>query len=359
MFEDAAEFAKASQEKVGAGYVYSRWANPTVDAFAAAVADLEGAEDAEGFSSGMAAIATTLLTLCESGDRVVAARQLYGGTHSLTQALLPRFGIQTDLVDIDDHEGIRAAVRGAKALYCETIGNPTMRVANLPVLGEIADEAGVPMIVDNTFASPVLCRPLELGARITIHSATKFLGGHHDITGGVVCGDPASLARIRELVRELGPTMSPFNAWLALRGISTIHLRVERSCRTASKNARALEQDADVERVFFPALETSPDKALADELLGGNGGANLAFDLAGGRDRAARFQNALKVIKAAASLGGSHSLLVHAASVTHTQLSPEELQAAGISEGFCRLSVGIEDEDDLLGDLDQALRASA
>lgn len=354
-FSDIDQFATASAEKVGAGYVYARWANPTIDAFEAAVAGLEGTGGAEAFASGMAAISTVFLALCSSGDRVVAARQLYGGTHSLLDTVLPRYGIEATLVDVQDHEGIAAALPGARLLYCETIGNPRVVVADLPALGQLARAARVPLVVDNTFASPILCRPTEHGADIVMHSATKFLGGHHDLMGGVLCGEKSTLESIRTLARELGATIAPFNAWLALRGIETMHLRVERSCASALTIARMLASHGEVENVSYPGLDSDPSKPLADSLLGGRGGGTLGFDLVGGRERARRFQEALELILPAASLGGTHSLIVNAASVTHTQLDPEQLDAAGISEGFCRLSVGIEDVEDLIGDLEQAL----
>lgn len=344
---------------MGAGYVYARWANPTVDAFAAAVAALEGAEDAEAFSSGMAAISSILLSLCSSGDRIVAARQLYGGTYSLLSHTLPRLGISTTFEDVADLEAIRAACHGAKLLYCETIGNPVVEVADLGRLGEIASDAGIPLVVDNTFASPILCRPLELGASLVVHSATKFLGGHHDLTGGVVCGSRRLLEPLRNLVWELGPTMSPFTAWLALRGIATLHLRVERSSKTAEVLARVLEEHAGIGSVNHPSLETGPGHDLARSFLGGRGGGTMGFSVVGGKERTTRFQDALRLILPAASLGGTHTLIVHAASVTHTQLTPQELIAAGIDEGFCRLSVGLEDADDLVEDLLQALDSSA
>jgi cystathionine beta-lyase/cystathionine gamma-synthase len=354
-FDDSAAFAKASADRVGSGYVYTRWANPTTDAFAAAMADLEGTEQAEAFSSGMAAISAAFLALCAPGDRIVSARQLYGGTHSLTSGLLPRFGIETTLCDVDDYDGIKVALQDAKMFYCETIGNPAIRVADLSRLGELAADAGVPMVVDNTFASPVLARPAGYGATVVLHSATKFIGGHHDLIGGVLCSDAETMMKIREWTRELGPTLAPFNAWLALRGIATMPLRVERSSATALKIAEFLETHPAIDRVFYPALGSSPDKGLCDRILGGRGGGTLAFNVAAGKASAASFQDRLGLIQAAASLGGSHSLIVHAASVTHTQLNDAELQAAGISAGFCRLSVGLEDAADLIADLEQAL----
>ncbi len=357
-FSDTDAFATASQDKIGSGYVYARWANPTVDAFEAAVADLEGAAGAEAFSSGMAAIAGVLLSLCASGDQIVAARQLYGGTYSLLTRTLPRYGITTRFEDVSDLDSIRAACAGAKLLYCETIGNPVIEVADLPSLADIAAEAGIPLVVDSTFASPILCRPLEHGAAIVVHSATKFLGGHHDLTGGIACASVPLVDQIRALSRELGPTLAPFSAWLALRGVATLQLRVERSCASAMKLAEMLQARSDVDAVNYPGLSDDRGHRLAQRLLGGRGGGTIGLTVSGGKVRAARFQNALRLIQPAASLGGTHSLIVHAASVTHTQLSEDELIAAGISEGFCRLSVGLEDPEDLIADLEQALEAS-
>lgn len=305
----------------------------------------------------MAAISSIFLSLCSSGDRIVAARQLYGNTYSLLRDRLPQYGIESELADFDDFDAIETAVDGAKMLYCETIANPRLQVADLERLGNIAGSAGVPLVVDNTFASPALCRPIEHGATIVVHSATKFLGGHHDLMGGIVCADPTALEPIRKIARDFGPTLAPFNAWLAMRGMSTLHLRVERSSESALAVARHLEQHPSIEAVHYPALDSSPSKLLCEELLGGKGGGTLAFDVTGGRERAARFQEKLRIISPAASLGGTHSLIVHAASVTHTQLNADELAAAGISEGFCRLSIGLEDVDDLIADLDEALGA--
>lgn len=356
-FDDATEFAEASDAKVGAGYVYTRWANPTIDAFEAAVADLEGAEVAEAFATGMSAITTTFLALCSSGDRIVSARQLYGGTHELLSDVLPRYGIETEKYNVDDFEGIEKALPGAKILYCETIGNPRVLVADIPRLASLARAAGVALVVDNTFASPLLCRPLEHGATISVHSATKFIGGHLDLMGGIACGSESDLAPIRRLALEFGGTLAPFNAWLALRGIATMALRVDKSCANALAVATALREHPEIEAVFYPALDGDPSKPLADSLLGGRGGGVLGFDIRGGRERARRFQEALRLVRPAASLGGTHSLIVHAASVTHTQLDEQQLVDAGISEGFCRMSVGIENASDIIDDLEQALKA--
>jgi cystathionine beta-lyase/cystathionine gamma-synthase len=358
-FEDVAEFAQASDVKVGAGYVYSRWANPTVDAFQSALADLENAEVGLAFASGMAGISSTLIGLTRPGDRVVTARQLYGGSHALMSSILPRYGIDTELCDVHDYEHIEKALDGAKVLYCETIGNPRIVVADLPKLASLAKSAGATMVVDSTFATPVLCRPLDLGVDIVVHSATKFLGGHFDLLGGIVAGNEATLQPIAELARELGPTLAPFNAWLILRGMQTLPLRVERSSASALEVARALTRNSDVDGVYYPALEGDDSYSLCTSMLNGLGGGTLGFELSGGRERARLFQEALEVITPAASLGGTRSVIVNAATITHTQLSAADLEAAGISEGFCRLSIGLEDPADLIEDLEQALTASA
>jgi cystathionine beta-lyase/cystathionine gamma-synthase len=356
-FADVGEFADASRAKFGSGYVYSRWSNRTLDALKAAVADIEGFTDAEVFASGMAAISTTLLALCSSGDRIVAARQLYGNSYALLASRLPRYGIETTFAEVNDFDAIEAALPGARMLYCETIGNPRVVAADLERLGALARAADVPLVVDNTFASPVLCRPREFGASIVIHSATKFLGGHHDLLGGVVCAEPSLLGPIRSAAIDLGPSLAPFNAWLVLRGMQTLPLRVERSSSTALQVARWLAQHAEIENVYYPALDGDESYDIAQRCLGGVGGGTMGFDLRGGRERAVPFQEALRIISPAASLGGTHSLIVHAASVTHTQLSSRELADAGISEGFCRLAIGLEDAADLIEDLEQALKA--
>jgi cystathionine beta-lyase/cystathionine gamma-synthase len=356
-FDDSEVFAEASAARTGKGYLYSRWANPTVDSFEASVADLEGAEGSQAFASGMAAIVGTFLSLCESGDRIVATRQLYGNSYSMLAEVLPRYGIETTFVNHDDHDALAEPLKGAKLLYCETIGNPRVQVADLPVMAQAAQEAGVPLVVDNTFASPALCRPIEYGASIVLHSATKYIGGHSDLLGGVVCANDEHLDRLRSHARNFGAILSPFNAWLCIRGLATLPLRVERSSASALKVAEALDAHPDVDAVYYPALDGDPSKELSDRLLGGRGGGVVGFDVSGGKERATSFQQDLRLVKRAASLGGTKSLLVHAASITHTQLSAEELRAAGISEGFCRLSVGLEDPEDLIDDLERALKA--
>jgi cystathionine beta-lyase/cystathionine gamma-synthase len=359
-FDDSELFAEATAERVGSGYIYARWGNRTVDAFEEAMCDLEGAAEAEAFASGMAAISAVLLATCSSGDKVVAARQVYGNSYSLMAERLPRYGIEADFCDVADYEGIEKALAdGARLLFCETIGNPRVIAADLPRLARLARNAGVPFMVDNTFASPALCRPIEHGADIVVHSATKFLGGHHDLLGGIVCASAELIEPIRAVGRDFGGALAPFNAWLALRGLTTLPLRVRRSSDSALAIAQALESNPNVAAVYYPGLDSDPGKPIADALFGGRGGGTLGFDVAGGREQARAFQDELRLVERASSLGGTHTLIVHAASITHTQLSPEELADAGISEGFCRLSVGLEDPEDLIDDLRDALEASS
>ena len=337
------------------GYTYTRgYGNPTVEAFEAQVAALEGTEAAFGFASGMAAIHTVLTSLVGSGDRIVAGSQLYGGTYSLLTQMLPRFGVVADLVDPRDVEAVAAALPGAKLLYLETIANPAMAVADLAALGAVAIAAGVPAAVDNTFASPYLCTPAAFGFAYVIHSATKYLGGHHDLTGGVVCCSTQDRARLRSTAIDTGGTMAPFDAWLATRGTMTLPLRMERHCASASALARFLESHPKVARVHYPGLASHPDHEAARRILRGTGGM-LAVEIEGDVETGRRVCDALELAWVATSLGGTHTLVGHAASTTHRQMEPEARRAAGIADGLIRVSVGLEDVEDLVDDFGRAL----
>jgi len=355
IFDDIDDFASVAQTKISGGYLYSRWANPTVDALARVVASLEGAEATACFGSGMGAIAGTLFALLQHDDHVVAAAQLYGGTHGLFGTGLARAGITVTTADVGEHAAIDAAFTGrTKVLYCETIGNPTMNVADVDALASIARAHNATFVVDATFTPPVLLRPLEHGADLVCHSATKYLGGHGDVTGGVVSGDAERIAAIRHLAIDTGGQMAPFDAWLVARGVQTLVLRVDRICHNAMALARALEDHPSVQRVLYPGLESHPDHALARKLLGERFGGMLAFDT-GDAAAGRRFLERVRVAAPAASLGGTKTLVVHPASVTHTQLTPEQRAAIGLTEGMVRVSVGIEDIDDLIADFEQAL----
>lgn len=338
------------------GYAYSRIDNPTADALAAAVAELEGAEAGLAFGSGMAAVAATLLAFLGAGDHVVAARALYGSTQTLLTGQLARLGVGTTFVDPTDHAAVRAAFTDrTRLLYVETISNPTIVVADLDAFVAIARQRGVPLVVDNTFASPYLCRPVELGADLVIESATKWLGGHSDVLAGVVCGPDQRIADVRRVSVETGGIVSPFSAFLVLRGIETLALRMERHSANALALAGLLEADPAVRRVYYPGLASHPQAEVARRQLR-LGGGMLAFDL-GTREAGAVFLDALRVPERTASLGSVHTIAVHPPSTTHRQLSSDDLDRAGIAPGLVRLSVGLEDVDDLAADIAGGLRA--
>jgi cystathionine beta-lyase/cystathionine gamma-synthase len=338
-----------------AGFTYTRgYGNPTVEAFEAQIAGLEGTEAAFGFASGMAAIHTVVTSVVRSGDRIVAGSQLYGGAFHLFTEVLPRFGVRADLVDPHDLEAVRAALPGAALLYLETITNPAMSVADLPALGRLAADAGVPAAVDNTFASPYLCNPAAFGFGYVIHSATKYLGGHHDMTGGVVCCSAADRAHLRATVIDTGGTMAPFEAWLAMRGTMTLPVRMDRHAANALALASFLEAHPKVARVHYPGLASHPDHAVAERVLRGAGGM-LALEVDGDVEAGMRVCDALELAWVATSLGGTHTLVGHAASTTHRQMDPDVRRAAGIADGLVRVSVGLEDVDDLIEDFDRAL----
>ena len=346
-----------------AGWTYSRTDNPTASAFADAVAALEdptGQAVGQPFASGMAAISSTLMALCRSGSHVVAPREVYGGTWALLTRQLSRFGVTTSFVDGTDLDAVERALTPSTAvLWGEVLANPTMTVADLPGLAAVARRAGVPLVVDATFASPVLCRPLEHGVDLVVHSATKYLGGHSDATGGVVVGRPELLSRIREVRLDLGGCLAPDEAFLLQRGLATLPLRVARQCQTAVLLARALQAHPEVARVDHPGLETHRDHALAGRLFApGLYGAVLTLTPRGGRAAGMALLDGLRLIQRATSLGGTVSKAVHIASTTHLQLDQASLAAAGIDPGAVRLSVGLEDAQDLMDDLTQALEGT-
>ena len=362
-FERAQDYADVLNG-TAAGYSYARIDSPTADAFAAAVAALEGVgveREVVGqpFASGMAAISTVLLALTRSGAHVVAPAAVYGGTYGLLRSVLSRFGVETTFVDGSDPAAVRAAVRPETALvYAETLANPSMAVADLPALAAVAREAGVPLVVDSTFASPAVCRPLEHGADVVVQSATKYLGGHSDATGGVAVGSPELMARVRRDRIDLGGSLAPDEAFLLHRGLATLPLRVDQQCRTALELARALEAHPAVERVDHPGLPSHRDHALATKLFdAGRYGGVVTVTPRGGYDAGMALCDRLRLVAVATSLGGVHSLVSHVASTTHRQLDDAALAAAGIAPAAVRISVGLEDADDVVADLVQALDA--
>src|SRR5262245_37002425 len=284
------------------GFTYTRgYGNPTLQAFERVMAELEGTESAISFASGMAAIHTVATTLAHEGDTVVASSELYGGTYSLFAHVLPRYGIDVRFVDAHDLEAVRAALPGSALVYAETISNPNVGVCDLEALGDIAAEAGVPSVVDNTFASPYLCTPAAFGVDYVLHSATKYIGGHNDLIGGIVCTSEERMAGLRSTVIETGGTLAPLEAWLSMRGLSTLELRMKRHCRSALALATWLETQPKVERAHYPGLASHPQHALARRMLQRGSGGMAAFEVVGGMDAGQRFCEALELVWVAAS----------------------------------------------------------
>jgi methionine-gamma-lyase len=344
-------------EAAGRGevYIYSRDSNPTEDRLAHAIAELELTEDACVFSSGMGAIAAALQAYVGAGGHVVATEGLYGVTHAFITDHLPRLGVRHTLVRDATGEAVDAAiVPETRVVYVESITNPLLRVADLDGIAAVCRARGVPLVVDATFATPLLQRPIERGATLSVHSATKYIGGHGDLLLGVVSGPKSEIAKVRKLRKWTGSNADPFAAWLALRGLRTMALRVERQVASALTIARALEAMPNVERVHHPSLPSHPDHAIAARVLDG-GGAMVGFEVAGGLAGARRCYDKLKLIARAASLGDVTSLMTHPATFSHNRLSDAERRRFGITDGLLRLSVGIEDAADLVDDLRHAL----
>ncbi|MCO1602342.1 homocysteine synthase [Desulfosporosinus nitroreducens] len=373
------------------GNIYTRITNPTQDVFEQRIALLEGGVGALATASGQAAITYALLNIAQAGDEIVASSSLYGGTYTLFAYTFAKLGIKVHFVDVDKPEEFRSKItKNTKALYTETIGNPLINVADLEKIANIAHENSLPLIVDNTFASPYLCRPIEYGADIVVHSATKFIGGHGTSIGGVIvdsgkfnwsngkflglsqpdpsyhgiifteaCGNAAYITKARvSLLRDTGACLSPFNSFLFLQGLETLPLRMERHVENAKKVAEFLDQHKLVTWVNCPDLKNNPYHALAQKYLPKGSGAIFTFGLKGGLTEGKKFINSLKLFSHLANIGDAKSLVIHPASTTHQQLDEESQRSAGVSPDMIRLSIGIETIDDLLYDLDQALAAS-
>lgn len=337
------------------GYIYSRNSNPTVAALEDKVRTLEGAEAATSFATGMAAISGTLFTLLSPRSRVVSITDSYGGTTKLFTEFLPRFGVDVTLCDTTDHDALEAAVaEGCDVLYLETPTNPTLKLVDVARLAQAGQRADATVVVDNTFATPVNQRPLALGADLVVHSATKFLGGHADALGGVVCGDPDLVARIYHYREITGAALDAGAAYLLLRGMKTLHLRIARQNDSALRIARWLSAHDAVEAVHYPGLDEHPQHALAQRQMEGFGGV-LSFMVRGELDGVRRFLPRLRLAHRAANLGAVETIAGPPATTSHVECTAEERAAMGIPEGLVRYSVGIEDVEDLIADLDQAL----
>ncbi len=373
------------------GNIYSRIMNPTWDVLEQRVAALEGGIAALVAASGQAAETMAVLNIAKVGDQIVSSASLYGGTYNLFHYTLPKLGIETAFVDPGNPENFKRAITPkTRLVYAETLGNPKNDMLDIEAVAKIAHDAGVPLILDNTVATPYLCRPFEYGADIVVHSMTKFLGGHGNSIGGIVVdsgkfnwangkfpelvepdpsyhdmkfwetfGPLAYMIKMRvQLLRDIGAALSPFNAFLILQGVETLSLRVQRHCDNALKVAEFLEKHPAVTWVNYPGLASHPAHALAKKYLQHGYGAILGFGIKGGLQAGIKFINSLTLLSHLANLGDAKTLVIHPASTTHQQLNPEEQQATGVTEDFVRLSVGIENIEDILADIDQALAAS-
>ena len=348
------EEMKRWAEGKSSAYIYTRYGNPTLAIAEEKIAALEGAEAAVVTASGMAAISSALLSLLRAGDEVIATRQLYGGSYRLMRDIFPRFGITVRHVE-SDLAGLEHVVSPrTKALYIETPTNPTLRLVDLQKAAAFAREWGIVALIDNTFASPVLQKPIQMGFHLSLHSATKYLAGHSNVIAGAVAGSRVLVDKVRENVIYLGGSMDPEAAFLLIRGMKTLGVRVEKQCRAAMAVAKYLERHPKIAQVHYPGLKSHPDHKLAKRQMRGFG-AMLAFDMKGGLTAARRFCDRVRTFLLAASLGGVESLVVLPIYSSHYKMSIPELQSAGVQPGTVRVSVGLEDPADLIEDLRQAL----
>jgi len=356
---DNAEQAEARFKGDEEGFVYSRYANPTVAMFEARMCALEGAEAARGTASGMAAVAASMLCHLKAGDHVVSARALFGSCRYIIDDLLPRLGIATTLVDGRDLDAWKAAVRpNTRAFFFETPTNPVLELVDIEAVAKIAKDAGALVVVDNVFATPLLQRPIPLGADIVVYSATKHIDGQGRCLGGVVLGPKKFIEEtLYTYLKNTGPSLSPFNAWVLLKGLETLPLRVERHCASAAAIADFLAERPEVVRVFYPGRADHPQHALAKRQMTG-GGPMVSFEIEGDKKDAFRFMNSLQLFKISNNLGDAKSLVTHPATTTHQRLTPEARAELDILDNSVRLSIGLEDVRDLMADLDQAFSKS-
>jgi O-succinylhomoserine sulfhydrylase len=354
----SAEEAESAFANDGSRFVYSRYANPTVSMFEERLRLIEGAEVCRATASGMAAVFAALACQLRAGDRVVASRALFGSCLHIVNQILPRYGVKTELVDGRDLEAWRRRLaEPVKAVFLETPSNPTLELVDLRAVAELTHAAGGILVVDNVFATPLLQRPLALGADVVVYSATKHIDGQgRSLGGAVLCSRAFMSEHLSQFLRHTGPALSPFNAWLLLKGLETLPLRVQQHCRNAAEVAAFLGKHPKVERTLYPGLESHPQHALARRQMAA-GGNLVSFITAGGKPGAFRFQNALRIVKISNNLGDAKSLITHPATTTHQRLSAEDKQTLGIDPALVRLSVGLEDPADVIEDLDRALAA--
>jgi len=356
---DNAEQAERRFKGDEEGFVYSRYSNPTVDMFEKRMCALEGAEAARGTASGMAAVNASLFSFLKAGDHVVSARALFGSCRYIVEDLLPRFGVQTTLIDGRDLSAWEAAMRpNTRAVFFETPTNPVLELVDIEAVSKIAHRAGALVVVDNVFATPMLQRPIPLGVDIVVYSATKHIDGQGRCLGGVVLGTKDFIEdKLHTYLKQTGPSLSPFNAWVLLKALETLSLRVERHGASAAAVADFLAERKEVVRVFYPGRDDHPQRELAKRQMAG-GGPMVAFEVKGGKRDAFRFMNALQIFKITNNLGDAKSLVTHPSTTTHQRLKPEQRAELGIFDRSIRLSIGLEDVEDLKTDLDQALSST-
>ncbi|GAB4416048.1 MAG: O-succinylhomoserine sulfhydrylase [Bacteroidia bacterium] len=357
VFDDAEQMRAMFADELP-GNIYSRFSNPNIDELIAKICLLEGAEAGLATATGMAAVFTTLAGLCRSGDHILACRSVFGSTHSVLTRLLPRWGITHSYGSIDDTAAWEALVQPqTRLLFVETPSNPGVDILDLTWLGDFARRHGLILVVDNCFATPYLQRPIDFGADLVIHSATKYIDGQGRVLGGLIAGRADLVAELRFFARHAGPALSPFNAWLLSKSLETLAVRMDRHCSNALALATWLEQHPGVAWVKYPFLPSHPQYDIARRQMRQGGGV-VSFGVAGGVEQGRRLLDALGMASLTANLGDSRTIATHPASTTHARLSEEERNAAGISAGLIRISVGLEHIDDIRADLDQALRAS-
>ncbi|MBA67483.1 MAG: O-succinylhomoserine sulfhydrylase [Rhizobiales bacterium] len=355
---DSSEAAEARFKGEEPGFIYSRYANPTTDMFERRMCMLEGAEDARATASGMAAVTAALLCQLKAGDHVVSARALFGSCRWVVEKLMPKYGIETTFVDGRDLSAWEKAVRpNTKVFFLESPTNPTLEVVDIAAVARLADQAGARLVVDNVFAPPILQKPLELGAHVVAYSATKHIDGQGRCLGGVILSDKDWIdEHLHDYFRHTGPGMSPFNAWVLLKGLETLPIRVRQQTESAGQIADFLAGRSEIGRVLYPGRDDHPQADICKKQMAG-GSTMVAFEFKAGKDAAFRFQNALEIIRISNNLGDAKSLITHPATTTHKNLSDEDRAELSIGDGLVRMSVGLEDVQDLVEDIEAALSA--
>lgn len=352
---DDAEHARALFSEEVSGNIYSRYANPNTDEFVRKLCLLEGGDDGIATASGMSAVFTAIAARVSSGDHVLSSRAIFGSTHQLFTRVLPKWGVSSDYADVSDPESWQRLIRpNTKLIYIETPSNPGLELIDLEWLGALAKSRGIPLVVDNCFATPYLQRPLALGAAVVIHSATKYIDGQGRALGGAIIGSAEYIADCRFFARHTGPAMSAFNAWLLSKSLETLAVRMDRHCSNALALARHFEQHSAVEAVRYPFLPSHPQHALARRQMS-QGGGIVVLELKGGLEAGRRFLDRVKMVSHSANLGDTRTIVTHPASTTHSKLTPAERQAVAISDGLIRISVGLEHIGDIVADIEQAL----